>query len=79
MCAGSGRSLFGHIRIYHEFVDRIDNSVPRFTVWHHEASRVMPNSDPRDRFVYPFLKFMLNSFLLFLHRMPALEYIKFYV
>ena len=25
------------IRIYHEFVDRIDNSVPRVTAWHHAA------------------------------------------
>ena len=24
-------------RIYHEFVDRIDYSVPRVTVWHHTA------------------------------------------
>ena len=26
-----------HIRIYHEFVDWIDNSVPMVTAWHHEA------------------------------------------
>ena len=25
------------IRIYHEFVDRIDNSDPRVTVWHQDA------------------------------------------
>ena len=25
------------IRIYREFVDRKDNSVPRVTAWHHEA------------------------------------------
>ena len=25
------------IKIYHEFVDRVDNSVSRVTVWHHEA------------------------------------------
>ena len=25
------------IRLYHKFVDRIDNSVPRVTAWHHEA------------------------------------------
>ena len=24
-------------RCYHEFVDIIDNSVPRVTAWHHEA------------------------------------------
>ena len=45
-------------------MDRIANSVPRVTVWHHEAppSRVMPNSDPRDRIVYPIHKLMLDSF-----------------
>ena len=26
-----------NIRIYHEFVDRIDNYVPRVTIWHHEV------------------------------------------
>ena len=37
------RSMFKHRyelenkRIYHEFVDRIDNSVTRVTVWHHAA------------------------------------------
>ena len=25
------------IRIYHEFLVRIDNYVPRVTAWHHEA------------------------------------------
>ena len=25
------------MRVNHEFVDRIDNSVPRVIVWHHEA------------------------------------------
>ena len=28
---------------------RIDKFVPRFTVWHHEASRVMTNGDPEGR------------------------------
>ena len=48
--------------IYHEFVDRIDNSVPRVTVWHHEAE-MMQHSDPRYRFVCPFLKRMLDFYL----------------
>ena len=26
-----------NIGIYHEFVDRFDNSVPRVTAWHQEA------------------------------------------
>ena len=35
-----------------------DKSVPRVTIWHHEASLVMPKCDPRDRFVYPYLTLM---------------------
>ena len=31
--------IFENIRIYHEFVDRIDNSVPRVTAWNHECLR----------------------------------------
>ena len=27
-----------HIRLYHDFVDRMNNSVPRVIAWHHEAS-----------------------------------------
>ena len=34
------------IRIYHECEGRIEKSVPRITVWHHEACRVMTNGDP---------------------------------
>ena len=44
-----------YIRILHECQVWIDKSVPRVTVWHHEARRVIPNCDPRDRFVYPYL------------------------
>ena len=29
------------IRIYHECEGRIENSVPRIAVWHHEACRVI--------------------------------------
>ena len=35
-----------NIRIYHECEGRIEKSVPRVTVWHHEACRVMTNVDP---------------------------------
>ena len=45
-----------NIRIYHEYVDRIDNSFQRVTVWHHKALLLMTNSDPGDRFIFPFLK-----------------------
>ena len=37
------------MRIYHECEDRIEQSVPRIAVWHHEACRVMTNGDPEGR------------------------------
>ena len=33
------------IRIYHGCEGGIEESVPRITVWHHEACRVMTNGD----------------------------------
>ena len=33
-------------RIYHGCEGRIEKSVPRITVWHYEACRVMTNCDP---------------------------------
>ena len=42
-----------NIRILHECQVRIDKSVLRVTFWHHEARQVIPNCDPRDRFVCP--------------------------
>ena len=38
-----------NIRIHHEFEGGIVKSVPRITVWHHEACRVMTNGDPEGR------------------------------
>ena len=35
-----------YIRIYHECESRIEKSVPRIAVWHHEACRVTTNGDP---------------------------------
>ena len=35
-----------NIRINHECEGRIEKSVPRIAIWHHEACRVMTNSDP---------------------------------
>ena len=32
------------------------------TVCHHSASLVMPNGDPRDRFFYPTLTLMMDSY-----------------
>ena len=40
-----------NIRICHECEGRIEKSVPRITVWHHEACRVMTNGDPEGRSV----------------------------
>ena len=37
------------IRIYHEFKGRLENSVRRIAVWHHEACRVITNGDPEGR------------------------------
>ena len=34
------------IRICHECEGRIEKSVLRITVWHHETCRVMTNGDP---------------------------------
>ena len=38
--------LVRFLRIYHECEGRIEKFVPRITVWHHEACRVMTNGDP---------------------------------
>ena len=39
-----------HVRIYHEYEDGLENSVPSIALWHHEACRVMANGDARDWF-----------------------------
>ena len=67
-------SLSSIIRIYHEFVDRINNFVPRVTV-----CQVMPNSDQRDRFVYPFLKIKCRILFLEYFWVSVLEYISYYL
>ena len=54
-----------NIRILHECQVWIDKSVLRVTFWHHEACQVMPNCDQRDRFVYPYLTRMMDSFSCF--------------
>ena len=41
--------ILENIRIYHECEGRIEKSVPRITVWHHEACQVMTNGDPEGR------------------------------
>ena len=51
-----------NIRIYHECEGRIEKSVPRITVWHHEACRVNTNGDPRAGFFHPSLACIMDSF-----------------
>ena len=50
------------IRICHECAGRIEKSVPRTAVWHHEACRVMTNGDPEDGFFYPTLTQIMDFF-----------------
>ena len=61
-----------NIRIYHECEGRIEKSVPRITVWHHEACGVMTNGDSEGRIFLSYLHtnnvffFLLTTvFLLF--------------
>ena len=65
-----------NIRIYHECEGRIEKSVPRFAVLHHEASQVMTNGDPEGRIFlsYPhttnvcfflFTVFIIHLFIIF--------------
>ena len=44
-----------NMRIYHECEGRIEKSVQRIAVWHHEACRMMNNGDPEGRILrsYP--------------------------
>ena len=55
----------GIIRIYHEFVDRIDNSVPRVTAWFHLAL----SSDAKQVTRGPIHKHMLD--FLIMHTLGA--------
>ena len=41
--------MLQNIRIYHECEGRIEKSVLRIIVWHHQACRVITNSDPEGR------------------------------
>ena len=43
-----------NIRIYYECEGRIEKSVPRIAVWHHEACRVMTNCDPEGQIFLSF-------------------------
>ena len=68
-------------RIYLKCEGRIEKSVPRITVWHHEAWRVMPNGDPK-RWIFQYYPHTKNGFFflltaVFLNKLPeVLEYAK---
>ena len=42
-----GKQSEQNIRIHHECEGRIEKSVPRITLWHHKACRVMTKGDPK--------------------------------
>ena len=52
-CSKNRASIFDEagntIRIYHECESKIEKSVPRIALWHHEACRVITNGDPEGR------------------------------
>ena len=60
------------IRIYHEREGRIEKSVPRIAVWHHQACQLMTNGDPEGRIFlsYPHtnngLFFLLTTVFIYL-------------
>ena len=64
------------IRIYHECEGRIEKSVPRIAVWHHEACRVMTNGDPEEQIFlsYPHTNngffFLLTTVFLIKNKLP---------
>ena len=51
-----------NISIYHECEGRIEKSVPRITIWHHEACQVMTNGDPEGQIFYLTLTRIMDSF-----------------
>ena len=51
------------IRIYEECEGRIEKSVPRIAIWHHEACRVMTNGDCEGQ-IFLFHPHMNNGLLL---------------
>ena len=65
------------IRIYHECEGRIEKSVPRIAVWHHQACRVMTNHGPEGQ-IFLFYPHTNNGFyscspLFFLFKTSSLK------
>ena len=69
-------NLDQNIRIYQVCEGRIEKSVLRIAVWHHEACRVKTNGDPKEQIFlsYPHTNngffYLLTSVLLFLKKLP---------
>ena len=81
-CAVLSAALECNIRIYHECEGRIEKSGPRIAVWHHEACRVMTNSDPEGQILRSHRHtnngffFLLAAVFLFKNKLPEVpEYI----
>ena len=51
------------IRINHECESGIEKSVPRNTVWHYQACRVMKTVSARDKIFFHILTRIMDSFL----------------
>ena len=56
ICFNNHLAIEEIIRIHHECEGRIEKSAPRMTVWHHEACRVMTNSDPEGQIFLTYCK-----------------------
>ena len=58
-------SILYIIRIYHQCEGKIEKSVLRIAVWHHEACRVMTNGNPEGQIFLPY-PHMNNGFFFLL-------------
>ena len=65
------------IRIYHECEGGIEKSIPRITVWHHEACRVMTNGD-HERQIFLSHPHMNNGFFFLLTTKYLISYLERY-
>ena len=64
------------IRTYHKCEGGIEKSVPKITVWHHKACRVMTNADPEGRIFLSHPQ-TNNGIILFLLITDCLSYFVF--
>ena len=62
-------------RIHYWCKGGVEKSVLRITVWHHEASLVMPEGDPQDGFFYPILTLKIDSYSIYKQKALKGDYI----